>query len=76
MCIKLLEYIETSKQKVNHEVIFNRPTSIVLGWNCNIEDENIQKLIQYARTHSIKVIKLDKYELFAKSILHRRDVRK
>lgn len=61
MCIKLLEYIETSKQKVNHEVIFNRPTSIVLGWNCNIEDENIQKLIQYARTHSIKVIKLDKY---------------
>jgi hypothetical protein len=66
-CIELLEYIETSKQKVNHEVIFNRPTSIVLGWNCNIEDENIQKLIQYARTHSIKVIKLDKYLNYLKN---------
>lgn len=66
-CVELLEYIEVSKQKVNHEIIFNRPTSIVLGWNCNIEDENIQKLIQYARTHSIKVIKLDKYVNYSQS---------
>ena len=61
MCIELSKYIEISKQKVNHEVVFNRPTSIVLGCNCKIEDKNIKKLIQYARTYLIKVIKLDKH---------------
>lgn len=66
LCNNLLEHIELNKNKVDHQIIFNRPTTITLGWNCDISDVKIQKLIQYATANSIKIIKLDEYINYSK----------
>lgn len=66
LCNNLLEHIELTKNKINHQIAFNRPTVITLGWNCDTNDSKIKQLIQYAIANSIKIIKLDEYINYSK----------
>ncbi len=44
--------------KIEKNVDFIKPNLITLGWGCNVEEDNIKRLIQYAERNNIKLEKL------------------
>lgn len=59
LCIELEQFLSENINKIKHEIDFNKPKQITLGWGCDTNPEHIKKLLEYAKINSIEVVKLD-----------------
>jgi hypothetical protein len=69
----LKEYFEKNSNPENSDrkIDFIKPRRIVLGWECNIEDKNIKKLIEYGKRNGIPIEKLEPYINYSDNKFHK-----
>lgn len=45
----------------SHSIKFITPIQITLGWSCNTSDDDIKRILSYAKNNAIKIYQLEKY---------------
>ena len=66
---------DTLKQTTSgRSMKFIQPIQITLGWSCNVDDDDIKRIISYAKDNSIKIYQLEKYINYSTGEFYHRQI--